>query len=223
VAKSFKWAHEANPQGTFILNEFSLISEQETRQKFYRFVKMLKEDSVPVGGLGIQAHEPREMWYSPVEFYKTLDLLSAFNLPIHITEFIPQSSGKDITGGWRTGKWTEEAQADYAEQFYTLAFGYPAVASINWWGFSDKNIWLEGGGLLDKNYDPKPVYNRLKKLIKDTWMTKGLDLKTDNTGAVHFRGFYGQYELMVTKPDGTQKKLEFHLAKDGKTSRELEI
>ena len=223
VEKSFNWAHEANPHGTFILNEFNLISKPETRLKFYKFLEMLKKDHVPIGGIGIQAHEPREMWYSPVEFNKTLNQLSKLNLPIHITEFIPQSSGKDITGGWRTGKWTEEAQADYAEQFYTLAFGNPTVVSINWWGLSDRNIWLQGGGLLDKNYNPKPVYDRLKSLIKGTWMTKNLRLKTNNAGIIQFRGYYGQYKLMVIKSDGTQKIYNIHLAKKGTATWKFEI
>ena len=133
-----------------------------------------------------------------------------FNLPIHITEFIPQSSGKDITG-WHTGKWTEEAQAECAEQFYTLAFGYPAVVSINWWGLSDRNIWLKGGGLLDSEYNPKPVYNTLFKLIKQEWMTKNLRIDTDKNGEANFRGFYGEYDIVIIKPDGSKQNLRKHL------------
>jgi GH35 family endo-1,4-beta-xylanase len=68
------------------------------------------------------------------------------SLAIPCITVIPQSGGKPITGGWREGTWTEEAQAEFAEQFYRLCFGHPAVASINWWGLSDRQIWLPGGG-----------------------------------------------------------------------------
>jgi endo-1,4-beta-xylanase len=176
----------------------------EVRDRFYRLLRELQKRNTPVKGIGIQAHEPREMWFSPVEMYKTFDLYKEFGLPIHITELIPQSSGKDITG-WRTGKWTEQAQAEFAEQFYTLAYGYPSVASINWWGLSDKNIWLPGGGLLDEEYNPKPVYNTLLKLIKTDWMTKNLKIETDKSGQAGFRGFYGEYDIVVTKPDGSKQ------------------
>jgi len=222
VEQSYKWAYDANPDGHFILNEYFTLAIPEIRDRFYDLLKELKKRNTPIGGIGIQAHEPREMWFSPVEMYKTFDLYSEFNLPIHITEFIPQSAGKDITG-WRTGKWTEETQAEFAEQFYTLAFGHPSVASITWWGFSDRDIWLEGGGLLDKEYNPKPVYNRLMKLIKEDWMTKNIQVKTDKNGQAAFRGFFGNYNIVVTKPDGSKQTIEVHLAENGTNFWKFEL
>ena len=212
IDQSFKWANEANPDGNYILNEYFTLAIPRIRDSFYVLLKELQKRKTPVKGIGIQAHEPREMWFSPVEMYKTFDLYKEFNLPIHITELIPQSSGKDITG-WRSGKWTEQAQAEFAEQFYTLAFGHPSVASINWWGLSDKDIWLKGGGLLDKDYNPKPVYNTLLKLIKQDWMTKNVALKTDKNGGAMFKGFFGKYEVIVTKTDGSKQSLTLHLGK----------
>ena len=111
--------------------------------------------------------------------------------------------------------WTEEAQAECAEQFYTLSFGHPAITSIHWWGLTDKIIWLEGGGLLDKNFNPKPVYHRLHKLIKEDWMTKNLQQKTRKDGKVAFRGFFGQYKVAAHTPDGRRQEFKFHLKKGG--------
>jgi len=214
VEQAYKWAYDANPDANYILNEYFTLAIPEVRDRFYELVTELKKSGTPVSGIGIQAHEPREMWFSPIEMYKTFNLFKSLNLPIHITEFIPQSSGKDITG-WRTGKWTEEAQAEFAEQFYTLAFGHPSVVSITWWGLSDKSIWLTGGGLLDKNYNPKPVYRTLLKLVKEDWMTKNVKLVTDKNGHATFRGFFGKYQLVVTKPDGSKQTLHFHLREKG--------
>jgi len=151
------------------------------------------------------------MWFSPIEIVKTFDKFKELDLPLHITEFIPQSSGKAITGGWRQGTWTEEAQAEFAEQFYTLAFAHPSMVSIHWWGLSDRWIWLQGGGLLDKDFNPKPVYNRLLKLIKSDWMTKDKKLTTDKKGQTKFRGFYGNYEVKVAKPGGAMQTFSIHL------------
>ena len=212
VENSYKWAYEVDPKGDFILNEFYLIAKPEIREKFYALVKLLQQKRAPITGIGIQAHEPREMWFSPLEIIATFDRLSELGMPLHITEFIPQSSGKTITGGWRQGVWTEEAQAEFAEQFYTLAFGYPNMASIHWWGLTDKTIWLQGGGLLDSALNPKPVYNRLLKLIKGDWMTKNLSLKTDKNGQATFRGFYGNYAIDGVQKDGSRKNFMIHLA-----------
>ena len=213
VENAYKWANHANPDGIYILNEFATLAFPEVRERFYQLIKELLRRNTPVKGIGIQAHEPREEWFSPIEMYKTFDLYSEFNLPIHITEFMPQSGGKSITG-WRKGIWTEDAQAECAEQFYTLAFGHPSVVSINWWGLSDRNIWLPGGGLLDDEYNPKPVYERLIKLIKEDWMTKNVILKSDKKGFAKFRGFYGKYQVKVIKPDGKTCVLNIHLKED---------
>jgi endo-1,4-beta-xylanase len=223
VEKSFRWAHQANPDGDFILNEFGQEVIPEVRERFYRLVEELQRRQVPLTGIGIQAHEPRERWITPVELYATLDEYTRLNLPIHITEFIPQSSGKEITGGWREGRWTEEAQAEFAVQFYTLAFGHPSVASITWWGLSDAGIWLEGGGLLDKDYRPKLVYERLQKRIREEWMTRNLVVTTNGDGAARFRGFFGKYDVKLTRPDGSAEQLEIHLRKGEANRWELRI
>jgi GH35 family endo-1,4-beta-xylanase len=210
VEGCYKWANQANPDGNYILNEFFTLAVPDVRDRFYRLLKELQARNTPVKGIGIQAHEPREMWFSPVEIYKTFDMYQEFGVPIHITELIPQSSGKEITG-WRRGQWTEAAQAEFAEQFYTLVFGHPSAASITWWGLSDRNIWLPGGGLLDKDYNPKPVYHTLLKLIKTDWMTRNLKLQTDAQGRVSFRGFHGEYSIIITMPDGTKHTARQHL------------
>lgn len=213
IENSYRWAYEANPKGDFVINEFYTIAKPEIREKYYNLIKELLARKVAVTGIGIQAHEPREMWFSPLELIATFDKFQEFGLPLHITEFIPQSSGKAITGGWREGIWTEEAQADFAEQFYILAFGHPAMESIHWWGLSDRFIWLKNGGLLDQDFNPKPVYHRLRKLIKEDWMTKGLQLNSNQKGQVDFRGFYGKYEIRITDSEGKTSKKEIHLEK----------
>jgi endo-1,4-beta-xylanase len=210
VDQSYRWAYEANPDGDYILNEYLTLAIPEIRDRFYDLIKELRRRNTPISGIGIQGHEPREMWFSPIEMYKTFDLYKEFGLPLHITEFIPQSAGKAITG-WREGTWTEETQAEFAEQFYTLAFGHPSIASITWWAFTDRNVWLEGGGLLDNEYNPKPVYNRLRHLIREEWMTKNVSLMTNDRGEVFFRGFFGRYDVIVTLPEGSRKVLNIHL------------
>jgi hypothetical protein len=82
-----------------------------------------------------------------------------------------------------------------------LCFGHPAVVSINWWGFSDRNIWLPGGGLVDEEYRPKPVYDMLDKLINQTWRTNSV-AQADDQGTLSFRGFWGKYEITPKAPDG---------------------
>jgi len=176
VEKCYRWAHEANPEAELIINDYELIISTfilDTRQRFYDLAAELLKRGTPLHGIGIQAHEPALEWYSPHEFKETLDFYAELGLPLHITEFIPQSSG-EIINGWKKGSWTQEAQAEFAEQIYRQSFAHPSVKSINWWGLSDRYIWQErlNGGLIDENYKPKLVYNTIRKLIREEWYNR---------------------------------------------------
>jgi len=216
VEPCYRWAHQANPQATLILNEFNQMVMPDVRQRFYDLVTELKRRGTPISGLGLQAHEPERgrYWYSPKQVWDTINLYAEFGYPIHITEFIPQSSGKPIEGNWRSGQWTPEAQADFAEEMYRLFFGNPAVVSVNWWGLSDRFSWQEGGGLIDEDYNPKPVYTRLRHLIHQEWTTGPLDRQLDRDGTVKFRGFHGKYEVVVTTAGGAVHTYHIHVAGD---------
>ncbi len=213
VEDALKWAHQGNPKATLMVNEYRTLADKEVRQRYDELLSELKKRNVPLGGIGIQGHEPRQDWFSPVEVWKTFDQYKRFGYPIHITEFHPQSSGVQITGGWREGKWTSDAQVEFTEQFVKLCFGHPSVASINWWGFSDRNIWLPGGGLVDEEYNPKPVYTMLDKLINETWKTN-LNTQTDAQGILAFRGFYGLYDITLKFPDDRVKVFQVHVSKN---------
>jgi hypothetical protein len=132
-------------------------------------VRELQARGTPVSGLGIQAHEPREEWYPPKAVWETLETLAATGPPLHATELHPQSSDKPITGDWRNGTWTEDAQADFTEQLVRLLFGHPAVVSIN---------------------------------------------QTDASGAVSFRGYFGEYDLLITPAEGRARKIPVSVRSD---------
>lgn len=223
VEEAFNTAHRANPDKHLVLNEFKQFADKNTRSRFYTFVDDLLKKGTPINGLGIQAHEPRQDWYSPVDVWETLNLYAEFNLPVHITEFSPQSRGAAIEGGYRTGTWTEETQAEFAEMMYKIWFGHPSVKSINWWGFSDVNGWLPGCGITDDDLNPKPVYSMLKKLIKEDWMTKNLDVQTNNKGIAGFRGFFGEYNVLVSTKDGATQSVNFHLHEGVKNEWQIKL
>jgi GH35 family endo-1,4-beta-xylanase len=214
VEKCYRWAHEANPEAELIINDYEVIVSTfilDTQQRFYDLAAELLKRETPLHGIGLQAHEPALEWYLPHQFKKTLDFYAELGLPLHITEFIPQSSGEPING-WKEGKWTQDAQAEFAEQIYRLSFGHPSVKSINWWGLSDRYIWQERlqGGLIDEEYKPKAVYNVIKNLIKEEWTTPKISQKIDN-GSVKFRGFYGTYKISLTTETGNVHVFNIHL------------
>ena len=82
---------------------------------------------MPFDGIGIQAHEPRDMRFPLDRVQEVLDQYAALGKELHITEFTPTSGGWKITGSHRKGVWDEAAQADYAVKFYRVCFANPAV------------------------------------------------------------------------------------------------
>ena len=104
-----------------------------------------------------------------------------------------------------------ERQADAIEEFYRVAFGHPAVEAIIYFGMIDGETENPTLGLLDANFQPKPAWTRLKKLIKEEWHTRQ-SAGTDAKGVHRFRGFFGQYEVRATDA-GKQRTFTAHLAK----------
>ena len=125
---------------------------------------------------------------------------------------IPSGIGSDQQFIW-TRIWTPEVQAYYTKLFLTLCFGHPAVASVNWWGLSNRNSWLPGGGLIDEEYRPKPVYIMLDSLVNITWRTHE-STRTDNQGNINFRGFFGNYIVRLTTLDGKINSYSIQVRKD---------
>jgi endo-1,4-beta-xylanase len=211
VEKSFRWAYAANPRATLILNDYNQEFELNVRQRFYELVRELQKRGVPVSGLGLQMH-PLDYWLSPRELWETLDLYAGLEIPVHITELHQPTWDHEIDGSYRSGKWNETAQAEFMEQIYRLCFGHPAVASINYWGLSDRAIWIKGAGLVDEEYHPKPVFKMLKGLIKGEWMTPRLSLRTDENGSITWTGFYGEYDVVLQQPGVKALSRRLHLA-----------
>jgi endo-1,4-beta-xylanase len=212
VEKSFRWAYAANPRATLILNDYNQEIELDVRQRFFELVQELQARQVPVSGIGLQVH-PVDYWLTPQEIWDTLEMYAPLNVPIHITELHQPAWEHEIEGGWRQGKWNVDVQAEYVEQLYRVFYGHPSVVSINYWGLSDRNIWIEGAGLIDAEYHPKPVFKALKKLIKTEWTTPAFTTHTDAEGKISFRGFYGLYDLVVRQPGQKYLTYPLHLAK----------
>jgi GH35 family endo-1,4-beta-xylanase len=201
VDSCFTIARKANPAAHLILNEFGQEIDNHSQQRFFDLVKRLQAKKTPIDAIGIQQHEPNagRYYYSPQEIWNLYEKYAELGLPYHIAELIQVSNGDSIKGSYKTGIWTEQEQAECAEMMFTLAFGYPLVKSINWWGMWDGNIWQEKGGLVDEKFNPKPVYTMLDQLINHAWKTKIGNLKPDAKGNVSFRGFKGDYKVTVKK------------------------
>jgi len=192
----FNEARAASGSATLLINDF------ETSEAYDILVEGLLEAGVPIDVIGIQSHMHQGYWGAE-KTHEILERFSRFGLPLHFTE-ATLISGKlmppeivDLNDfkvdSWPSDSEGEERQAEQAVDFYENLFAHPLVQSITWWSFMD-GLWLGApSGILDKNSDPKPVYNALHKKIKGEWWTGEEQLVADASGKITVTGFYGDY------------------------------
>jgi endo-1,4-beta-xylanase len=213
VRDALRWANEANPKAPLLINDYRVIAKTPFRERYKTLLQRLLKEGSPLSAVGIQAHEPYKgkYWYSPEELWATYELFgSELGLPIYITEFFYVSEdGKEIMGDYRKGTWNEERQAEAIEEFYRITFGHPRIKCIIYFGLSDNDVVQPKCGLLDEQYNPKPAWVRLKRLIWDEWTTEASGT-TSNNGTFRFRGFFGEYEIRLTH-DGKSQTFKLHL------------
>lgn len=75
---------------------------------------------------------------------------------------------------------------------------------------------------MDEEYQPKPVYEMLDKLINETWNTH-IETEPDGRGIVNFRGYFGKYSVNVTTSDGMVYSYPLHVRKDEENSWSFKI
>jgi len=65
--------------------------------------------------------------------------------------------------------------------------------------------------MLRADMSPKPVYEQLKRLIHEEWKTRAT-ATTGPDGRLSFRGFLGEYRVMIELPTGKVER-RFHVRK----------
>ena len=176
----------------------------------WRDIEWLRSQGVSTDYFGYHGHRPFGLWADLRSVYEAFDYFERQGIRIRVTEFGVVPHGP-IVGGVRRGNWTPELHAEYYRLMYLTAFSHPNVDAINIWGIEPRT-WMPGAGLLDEEYRPKPVYEGLRKLIREELSTNVAG-RLPLDGAIRFRGFQGRYRVELDTPEGTARG-EFDLAPD---------
>ena len=195
--RAFEFARRANPNAELILNDY------ETSAAFEDTVRRALDQQAAVDVVGIQAHMHQGYW-GPRKIWDVCERFSRFGLPVHFTEVTILSGDPLKNHDWETHRtnWvsTKAGEARQAEQFSQLLhllFSHPHVEAVTWWDLSDRHAWLGApGGLLRKDFSAKPAWYVLRDLTQRAWTTRHQATVPAN-GPLHFRGFYGTYEIRV--------------------------
>ncbi len=137
-----------------------------------RYFKALLDAGADFDVVGIQLYFPgRDM----VAVSRMLDAFAALGKPVHITEMgvnggfrVKGSAGSswsqlDMSEGTWHGGWNEHTQADWLEQFYTIAAARKEIQALTWWDFIEPSF-SGNGAFLYEDENPREIYFRLLAL-----------------------------------------------------------
>jgi hypothetical protein len=153
--------------------------------------------------ISLHGQLPWGTWAEARAIYEVFDACHKEGLPVHVTQFSVPADGA-IEGPVRRGEWDAKLQAEYCRQFYTVAFSHPNVAALN---YADASL-----------LHSRPAYNAVRELITKQWRTR-LKGKLPLDGRIAFRGFHGDYELVVTLKNGQTARATFNVPATALTSQ----
>ena len=198
VKEVFAAARAANPDGTFLINDFN------TSPQYEKLIEELLDAGVEISAIGIQSHQHQGYW-GEAKLRDVLKRFSRFGLPIHFTENtlisgeIMPAYIEDLND-WQVDEWptTEEGEIRQErewEEMYRILFADPNIKAITCWDFAD-GAWLNApSGLVTKENRCKPAYNKLMSLVKGEWWTKDEVIHTNSDGIVRIKGTKGTYGI----------------------------
>lgn len=137
------------------------------------YFRALLDARVDFDAVGLQLYFPaRDM----VAVDRMLDVFRALGKPVHITELGVSGGTRKAAGpagsswaqlgmseGMWHGPWDERTQADWMEQFYTLAAARDEIKMVMWWDFIEPSF-VGNGAFLYEDETPREMFFRLLAL-----------------------------------------------------------
>jgi len=192
IEKAFQWAHEADPDAELYYNDYNMWYKGK-REAVVKLVYYLQSKDIPIHGIGLQGHWGLD--YPPLnELEESIKAYAETGVKVMITEleinvlpFPSTDAGADITQNYELNKKLnpyEDGLPDsmqvvlskrYRDLFILLIKYKDKISRITFWGVHDgvswTNNWPVRGRtnyplLFDRNYQPKPAFNEIIKLVK---------------------------------------------------------
>ena len=170
IKKAFIYAREADPNILLFYNDYN-AADPGKRDRIYNMVKSMKEEGVPIDGIGMQGHYNV---YGPSmeDVDAALTKYSTIVKHIHITELdirANQEMGGQLNfsrDGGNISQVVKTLQEDqYARLFKVLRKHKDVVDNVTFWNLSDRDSWLGARNYplpYDENYKTKRVYIIIK-------------------------------------------------------------
>jgi len=168
IPLAFEFAHAADPDALLFYNDNGGEGSNAKSDGIYRLVQGLKEQGVPIDGVGLQMHVGLGASPAEEELSANLQRLADLGMQTQITEMDVRIQASDAQMEQRLAE-----QADIYRQVFSLCLQAPSCTAFFTWGLTDGHSWIPGytGNpdaplLFDENYLPKPAYDALIQLLR---------------------------------------------------------
>ena len=193
LAKAFTYAREADPEAELYYNDYNLW-KPEKRDGVVREIRKLKEQGVPVDGIGMQGHwgmqgDPSvELIEEAILAYSEIvDKIVITELDINVLPAAWDKIGADLSKSFelqeKLNPYTEalpdsmqqKLSDRYAELFALFQKHADKISRVTFWGVADGASWLNNFPvrgrtayplLWDREYQPKPAFDAVVKTLK---------------------------------------------------------
>ena len=184
IRDAFHLAHEIAPDIPLFVNDYGILNSGGLNHKsiefYHDWIKKMRRDNVPLGGIGFQAHFGAGLT-PPARVIEILNGFGKYGLPLHITEFDIDTLDVD-------------AQAAYTRDMLIAAFSQPQMEAFVVWGWWEGDHWKSAAAMLNKDWSKKPNYKAWRDLVYGEWWTDET-VFTDENGSVNIKSFKGNYEI----------------------------
>jgi GH35 family endo-1,4-beta-xylanase len=185
----FQQVRALDPDVRLFVNDYDVVEGGLTDQ-YKQMVQELVASGAEINGLGVQGHFGSSVDADAIS--SRMDSLAQLGLPLWITEYDSVSAD-------------EYARAINLDTLYRMAFSKPSVEGILMWSFWAGSHWRgSDAAIVNTDWTLGAAGRRYQALLAE-WTTR-TNLVTDASGRVRWRGFHGDYELLVTLPNGAVLK-----------------
>lgn len=174
VAQAFKLAHKVAPKALLVYNDYKTTFGEVKADRQYDMVRGLVDRGVPLHAVGFQTHLYDGQIPDGNAITANLSRFAQLGLDIHITEL-------DVAIGKMEGTLEKrlERQARIYQVVLEACLRVPRFKVLQTWGFTDRYSWLprflkypdEAGLYLDADFQPKPAYRAIHKLLSKAGAT----------------------------------------------------
>jgi endo-1,4-beta-xylanase len=173
VRVAFRAAKAADPNVKLFYNDYANEGMGGLSDEIFQFVKELKEEGLPIEGVGLQFHVGLKAQNKLADFEANMKRYSDLGLEIQVTELDVGIPVKDPGIGYEPADPEDlNRQANIYGDISTACARNPFCTAILTWGFTYRYSWIpgffKGSGAatpFDENYEPTPAWIRMKSIV----------------------------------------------------------